>query len=428
MICSLINGLAQEGFSFPNGVIKDKISFNLVNNLVVIPVEVNGIKLSFLLDTGVSSTIMFSLSEVDSLELNNAKSVRLRGLGEGGSIPALKSKNNSLKIGKAIDQNHTIFVVFDKSLNLSTRMGIPIHGIVGYDFFKSMIVKTNYNSHKLLFFNPEFYEEKLCKKCEILDLKFKNKKPYLSVKTSENLEEDKVLLIDSGSSDAVWLFDSEILNKDLKDKYFNDFLGQGLSGEIFGKRSKLPKLIIGTFELKDVKVAFPDEESMENIKFFEERDGSIGGELLRRFTIIIDYPSKKIILKRNNKFNNPFHYNMSGLTLKHDGVVVVKGEKNIFNEQEFEQKGSTNISLSTVYEFNLVPRFIVSDVRKESPGDLVGIMVGDEILSVNGKSTYRYKLTEIIGMFSSKAGKKITFKLKRNGSIYRKKIILKKLF
>tara|TARA_B100000809_G_C15129214_1_gene527644 strand:- start:2474 stop:2791 length:318 start_codon:yes stop_codon:yes gene_type:complete len=87
------------------------MSFKLINNLVVIPVEVNGIKLAFLLDTGVSSTIMFSLSEIDSLELNDTNSIRLRGLGEGGSIPALKINHNRIKVGDVTDIDHTVFVV-----------------------------------------------------------------------------------------------------------------------------------------------------------------------------------------------------------------------------------------------------------------------------------------------------------------------------
>ena len=248
---------------------------------MVIPVEVNGTKLTFLLDTGVSSTIMFSLSEIDSLALNDSKLIRLRGLGEGGSIPALKSSHNRIKIGKVTDINHTIFVVFDKSLSLSKRMGIPIHGIIGYDFFKNLVVKTNYNTRKISLYAPGNYVEKECKKCEVFDLTFHNKKPYLIVTNIDGNDTDNfTLLIDSGSSDAIWLFDDAILEINLKNKWFDDFLGQGLSGDIFGKRSKIPKMSIGNFEMTNIKVAFPNKESIENIKLFKERDGSIGGELL----------------------------------------------------------------------------------------------------------------------------------------------------
>ena len=396
---------------------------------MVIPVEVNGTKLTFLLDTGVRSTIMFSLSEIDSLALNDATSIRLRGLGEGGSIPALKSSHNRLKIGEVTDINHTVFVVFDKSLSLSKRMGIPIHGIIGYDFFKNIIVKTNYNARKLSLYKPANFIKKKCKKCEVFDLTFYNKKPYLNVTNIIGNDTDNfTLLIDSGSSDAIWLFDDSILEKNLKNKWFDDFLGQGLSGDIFGKRSKIPKMRIGNFEMTNIKVAFPSKESIENIKLFEERDGSIGGELLNRFTIIMDYPSKKITLKKNNKFKDPFHYNMSGLTMKHDGVVLVKKKRDSFKNRSNEIDGVTNITVSTTYDFFLVPKYVVSEIRKESPSYLAGIKEGDEILSVNGTPAYQYNLYQIIGLFSSKAGKKITLKIKRNHVILRKKFILTSVF
>ncbi|MDC1324202.1 retropepsin-like domain-containing protein [Polaribacter sp.] len=43
----------------------------------MIPVEVNNTKLSFILDTGVDKTILFSLSENDSLGLKNVKKKHL---------------------------------------------------------------------------------------------------------------------------------------------------------------------------------------------------------------------------------------------------------------------------------------------------------------------------------------------------------------
>jgi len=37
-------------------------TFSLVNNLIVIPAEINGKKLNFLLDTGIKKTILFNFS------------------------------------------------------------------------------------------------------------------------------------------------------------------------------------------------------------------------------------------------------------------------------------------------------------------------------------------------------------------------------
>ena len=267
---------------------------------------------------------------------------------------------------------------------------------------------------------------KKCKKCEIFNLTFQNKKPFINLDvTTTDVTEEVILLIDSGSSDAIWLFnDKDIVNGALK-KYFDDFLGQGLSGSIFGKRSKLKKIEIGDFMLKNVKVAFPNEESMENVKYFEKRDGSLGGDILKRFTVIMDYPNQKISLKRNRKFKAPFHYNMSGLTLIHDGVVLVREKRSSINE--LNPEGTASIPLSSVYDFYLAPRFIVSEIRENSPAELAGIFKGDEIVSINGKETHSYKLQDIIGLFASKANKKITVKIKRNGVIFTKKFYLKEM-
>jgi len=434
LLCMISKGNSQNGFFLPANLQKDHIRFELINNLVVIPIELNGTKLTFILDTGVKSTIVFSLSKEDSIQLNNARSIKLRGLGEGGSITALKSDNNTLRIGNARDINHTVYVIFDETFNLSKKMGVPIHGIIGYDLFKNFIVKTNYNSKRISLFNHQSYKQKSCKKkCQEFNLKIKDNKPYIDVNVLTNGKSEVVtLLIDSGSSDAFWLFDEERFLDQNSKNYFNDYLGQGLSGGIFGKRSKLDKVEIGDFHMNNVKVAYPDKLSLENVKIFEDRDGSVGGEILRRFTTIIDYSSKKIILKKNSKFNDSFYYNMSGLTIEHDGVVLVKDKQDMIgatiSANRTNNNDLVNIPLSTVYNFYLAPRFVVSEIRENSPAALAGIKKGDEILHVNGKPTYRYKLHELISLFTSHEGKKISMVVETNGRVSKRKFTLKKVF
>ena len=41
--------------------------------------------LSFILDTGVDKTILFNLSQNDSIGLNNVRRINLKGLGDGES-------------------------------------------------------------------------------------------------------------------------------------------------------------------------------------------------------------------------------------------------------------------------------------------------------------------------------------------------------
>ncbi len=50
--------LAQGDFLFEKGVHKVVIPFKFINNLIFIPIKVNGIELNFLLDSGVEETIL----------------------------------------------------------------------------------------------------------------------------------------------------------------------------------------------------------------------------------------------------------------------------------------------------------------------------------------------------------------------------------
>ncbi|MCH9659706.1 MAG: retropepsin-like domain-containing protein, partial [Bacteroidetes bacterium] len=63
LLCSCLlfisSAYGQAGFKLPTSQKKDRIQFQFLNNLVIIPVEVNGTKLSFLLDTGVNNTLLF---------------------------------------------------------------------------------------------------------------------------------------------------------------------------------------------------------------------------------------------------------------------------------------------------------------------------------------------------------------------------------
>lgn len=429
-------GYSQEGFNLPSHKKRDAISFKMVNNLVVIPVEVNGTPLSFLLDTGVDNTIIFSLTINDSIELKNSTPVKLRGLGAGETITALKSENNTLRIGEAIDKNHSIYFVFDPSLNLSTRMGIPIHGIIGYDFFKNFVVKTNYVSERLVFYNATTYSKKPCRRCEVFDLTLNKNKPYLDFRLNkkDTLTPQLHLLLDSGSSDALWLFDDATILQDFSNNSFEDFLGLGLSGNIFGKRSRINEVSLGDFTLNDVNVAFPEQSAIASVKLYRDRDGSVGGDFLKRFVSIIDYQSKRIILRKARNFSDPFTYNMSGLTLEHEGMNTIKRETNRNIKLQFSNSNaitksyaSSDVNAYQQYEILLVPRFVVAEVRPNSPADQLGITKGSELLEINGKAAHSYKLYELNELFSSKEGRKISLLVEYKGFQRKLKMILEKV-
>ncbi len=432
-LCFSVASVAQIGFFLQNNKKRDKIPFKLVNNLPIVQIEINGTPLSFILDTGVKSTILFSLEEADSLQLRNTNPVMLQGLGSGGAVEALRSLNNKVKVGSAIDNDHDLYIIFDSTLNFSPRMGIPVHGILGNEFFQNFIVKINYATEVITIYNPKKNKLKACRKCEDLPLNFVGGKSYFSLQVeSENASKEVTLLVDSGSSDVMWLFDAAGFIQESPPNYFKDFLGLGLSGNIFGKRTRIRKLSVGGLQLKEVNTSFPEEEAIVKARYYEDRDGSVGGGFLSRFTVTFDYANKMVRFKKNRKFKEPFHYNMSGLTLEHQGMELVKEERqasvNTNRMNQNESLSANSISVTTEVHFSLVPKYIVAEIREGSPADLAGIQKGDEVISINGKPCYQYKLYKLIEIFSSDEGKRISLEIKRGDYINKFKFTLKSVF
>lgn len=424
---------SQGKFVIQNKKRSDKIRFKLINNLIVIPVEINGVELSFLLDTGVSKPIIFNFLNVsDTLKIKDTKKIYLRGLGEGESVEALKSKNNVFKIGDAIKLNQDLYAVYDTNLNFAPRLGVPVHGILGFDLFKDLVVEINYSHKYIRITEPNNYRYKACKKCEKFNLEFYNNKPYINAKVKMNNKQIPVkLLIDSGGSDALWLFEDETLGLVSKNKYFEDFLGHGLSGSVYGKRSKIDEFSLKSFVLKRANVAYPDSTSISHAKKITGRNGSLAGNILKRFNVIMDYRNANVTFKKNGYFSEKFSYNKSGIELAHDGVRFVKERENFISNtnlsNETNQNG-TRIVFDARYKFSLKPAYAIVELRKDSPAFKAGLKNGDVVLSINGKPAHHYTLQQIMYMFYDYEGKKIRLRIDRKGIILNYSFLLEDFF
>lgn len=429
--CVPFLGPAQY-FSLPEGQHSQKLKFELINNLMVIPLEVNGAKLSFILDSGVSKPILFNLSDQDSLELKNVSEIAIRGLGDGDPIQALSSRGNSFKMRNIRNEDQLLYVVLDKSINFSPSLGIAVHGIIGYEIFRDFVVEINYISKTLKFHDPEHYNPKNNRKHHTMPLNIQGKKAYIEGKVSFNEDEDVAvnMLLDTGSSDAIWLFQDSENGLAIPENNYDDFLGKGLNGNIFGKRTKVHQIKIGEFVLKDVKAAFPDMTTFSSANL-GDRNGSIGGEILKRFNVVFNYPSGEITFKKNGNFNTPFHYNMSGIELQHSGVRYVAeriAAGTVETPTDENAFGNVQILMESRTRLSLVPEIIVSAIRAGSPAAEAGLQEGDVILAVNGKRIHRYKLQEVMKMLNEREGKRIRVLIERYNNDLIFTFVLQKLF
>ncbi|MGX9986821.1 PDZ domain-containing protein [Soonwooa purpurea] len=421
----------QEGFQFVNPKAdKVELKFKSVNNLVVIPIIVNNVSLDFLLDTGVSETILFSLADKE-VNFNHVEKLKFSGLGDNIDIEALKSINNTFSIdNKMIDKTHNLYIILDESFNISTSLGVPINGIIGYHFFKNHPIEIDYVRERIIIYQSQQKASRRTRKHQAFDVSIEQNKPYMQADIEmTNEKKTSKMLLDSGNSDSIWLFPSLILGFNYNRPNIDDYLGAGFNGDIYGKRSRIHGLYFGKFQFITPLVAMPDAASISHLQLVPNRKGSIGAEIFRRFNMLFDYPNKKIYFKKNKYYNEPFIFDMSGLEVKQDGLSWEKDLVKVETKaKDLETQESQNIIYNTTdfqYKFSLKPKFIVAGTRKDSEAQKIGLKKGDVLIKINNRKTSDMTLSKINQILKSQEGKTLQIHIERNGISLIYNLILK---
>ncbi|NBA84677.1 signal protein PDZ [Emticicia sp. CRIBPO] len=383
------------GFNFKNKRQKTaKFPFDLFSNLIVVKVKIdNSDTLNFILDTGVSSIIITDPVIAEKMNLKYVRQVKISGAGEGDALTAGVSINHTVEMGdiKAFKQN---LVVLDEDiLRLSEYMGIPVHGIFGHDLFERFVITMDFGSKNLFFYEPAKFKfnSKMGEKYPIV---VTQSKPYMDAIGMVQNDKDVPLrlVIDTGAGHALLLNtntnSTEHSAVQLPDKVIRANLGRGLNGSINGHIGRVNKVTMGKYHFNDVLASFPDSISF-SMKFQstdDNRQGSVGGEFLRRFKVTMNYHLGYIAFKPlKNKFNESFEHDMSGIEVR------AKGD-----------------GLKT---------YMITYVVPGSQAQMAGIMEGDEIIFLNNVNTKDLTINDIFKILSKKEGKEIEMFLRRNGQL-----------
>ncbi|WP_228411049.1 PDZ domain-containing protein [Chryseobacterium taklimakanense] len=107
-------------------------------------------------------------------------------------------------------------------------------------------------------------------------------------------------------------------------------------------------------------------------------------------------------MKKNSNFNEPFHFNMSGIDVKHDGMSWHQDLVKVQNETKNSSFATANENRQVYtsegefkYKFVLKPEYSVAGIRKGSPAESAGIKKGDKIMLINGKKAGDLTLEKI---------------------------------
>jgi hypothetical protein len=419
---SLTFGFSQSAFQLHQGQQKAVIPFQMINNLIFIPIKVNGETLTFLLDTGVEETVLFSLDDKEEVSLHQLEKIKLKGLGASEAVEAFKSSKNKLEVSGFVDDNHELYLILDQEFNFSSQVGIPVNGIIGYHFFKDHLVEINYDRKKVIVYADTHTKirKRILKSHKKEAISLENNKPYYTTNVvTINQSHPSKMLIDTGNSDAIWLFLSESPNLTLPSKSIKCFLGRGFSGNVYGQRARMQSFTFGDTSFKNPIGTFPDSTSVSSVSFVQDRVGSLGGGVLSRFSIFFDYPGSCIYTKPGAKVSTPFNFNMSGLEVQHDGLEWVT--------QTYQERGGTaavytarqdnmgHVQDNLKIKFELKPVFRIFNVREGSVAQLAGVQKDDRIVKINGRNAHYLTIETINELLKSEEGRTIVLEVERKG-------------
>jgi len=374
--CTFFTGHAQS-FDLVKYRKHITIPFRIIRNMIVIRVRINDKgPFNFILDTGVGLMIITDPLLVDSINIPSKRIIKIPGLGEGDDAEAYITSPLNIDIPGLVSDNVSAAILKKDHFNLSNYAGIPIHGLLGYEFFADLAVKINFSDSTLSVSRPKDLHP--YGKSFKVPLSIQDRKPYLhaTVTYPNGKQQDCKLVVDIGAGHPVSIENMVKVNG-MPQKYIPANLGIGLNGPINGYISRIKSIQIGKFKLDDVLASFPD--TSEKIATSVPRDGNLGIGILKRFSVIFNYADSVMYLKPGLLKDEPFEHDMSGL--------------------EYYATGDD-------YQHVMISR-----VEPGSAGDAIGLERGDEIISVNFRPVSKMTLEEIDALFKSRDNRSILLEI-----------------
>lgn len=375
------------------------IPFEMRNNLIIVKITINqSDTLNFILDTGLRMNLVTDPQIASSLGLIYTRKLSIIGYGENEPLQAMVSVNNQIDFKGVVGAKQNLVALTKDNFSLSDYVGMPIHGVLGFDLFGSFVVRFDFQAQTITLTDPKKFKVRK-HYGQQLPINIEDGKPYImaSATINEKKEVPLKLILDTGAGHGLLLEMAGNPELTLPENTIFRQLGKGLNGTIYGQEGRIEKLKIGAFTLNQVISSFPDTTSRHSkIARNIDRQGNLGCEVMKRFDIIFNYQKGYVLLRPNKRvFNEPFERDMSGM------IIVATGET-----------------------FN---RYMVDEVYVGSPAQKAGVQSGDEILMMNYKTVDYLNFNGLNQLLMKGDGKKINMIVRRNNDILKIEFLLKRM-
>jgi PDZ domain len=337
-----------------------QVPAEFIGNLIFLPVRVNQTQPSlFVLDSSAAATSI-DPGRASELGIAPGQPAELDFTGVNVPLAALPAMAKS---------------------GFGAQVGRLYEGTLGADFFSAVVVKVDYARQTLQLYDPATYQ--YSGQGKSFPLTFAGGEPVVQAKFTMasgkhfeaefavNTALDASIVLSEKYSESRGLFSSSLATipgtDSLSDEGKDAALGRLKSFEMGPYVADSPIIVFsqGSLPVAGSRIA-----------------GEIGADMLRRFTVIFDYPHQRLILEPNLHIQEEDEEDKSGLT------IVAKGS-----------------GLKT---------FVVTEVAPATPAAEAGIEKGDIIAGVDDEAAADLTLWDVRNLFRQ-IGHKYTLLLERNG-------------
>ena len=367
------------------------VPIEISNNHVFVKVCAGATLLDFILDTGAGATF-FDVNHAKQLGLKIGSAFTVRGTGPGtaaggridGASVSLAGTDVKQPVPSAIDLS-----------TLPSREGHRMDGILGFDFISRFVVAIDYVKQELRLYDPAAFH--YSGPGTTLPVTFFNNHPHVDaeVKLADGTKIPGRMIVDVGSAASLSLTKPFVEANHLLDRVgptVRRHGGGGVGGANWSNVGRVEGLRLGTLELSRPTTAlFGDSAGVYSTR--GTWVGNIGGEILRRFTVFLDYKHNRMILEPNGGTSEAFESDMSGI-----GFVM-------------------DDNLQTL---------IVDSVVPDSPASASGIVVRDTITAIDGRPATPLELRELRKRFK-RDGERVSLTIRHGGETKTVVIVTRRL-
>jgi predicted aspartyl protease len=376
---------------FSSGSSARNIKFEIINNLPLVQARVNNSDpLWFIFDTGASNTV---IDTKRAAALGLEARGKIVSTGSAGQAEAQRVRNVTIRFPGFEVARLTVYTLPIDFF--SAHFGVPISGVIGNDIIGRVVTEIDYEKRVLSFLDASTYQVEANSDSQTFPVTLQDGLPMVQASfVLANRVFSGTFEIDTGSTGAVEINTPFVRRHNLltlAKRSKKERIG-GVGGTAEALTTRLESVALGKFRLPNSigKLSLATQGDNSSRRY----DGLLGGQIFRRFTLIVDLSRRRLTFRPNSSLNEPFEADMSGLELIADGD-----------------------DLAT---------YVIDDLEPNTPATEAGINGGETLLAIDDKSATNFSLEEIRRMFMYD-GREYDLTLKRDAETVHVKLKLRRL-